>query len=97
MSDVFDELKRIINRSGMSTSALGAKANCHHSTLDLWLEGKTQEPRLATLLRVAAVFGKRIELTNGELRMAPVYDTPATVAAKAKQARVFIGLWRRYQ
>jgi hypothetical protein len=52
------------------------------------------EPHLPTLIKVAAVFGKAIELTDGELR---VVDTPASVGEKMRRAHEFVGLWRRWQ
>jgi hypothetical protein len=50
---------------------------------------------LPTLIKVAAVFGKSIELADGEARI--VADTPASVAAKLNHAREFVGYWRRWQ
>jgi transcriptional regulator with XRE-family HTH domain len=84
MSAVFAQLKRIIIRSGMSEESIAAKAQCHPLTIKNWLAGKTREPSLELFVRVAAVFGKRLELFGGEVRL---MDTPATVAVKATQAR----------
>lgn len=93
MSDVFGELKRVIMRSGMSSWNVANKAGCSEQTIKNWLTGR-HAPSLRMLIKVAAVFGKSIELTDGETRMV---DTPASVAAKMSRAREFIGLWRRYQ
>lgn len=95
MSEVFDELRRIIVRSGMTPDTIAWRAGCHRVTVRAWLAGRVTEPHLPTLLKVAKVFGKTIELTDGEARIVP--DTPASVAAKLNRAREFVGYWRRYQ
>jgi hypothetical protein len=71
------------------------KAGCTERTISNWMTGRVMEPRLSNAIAVAALFGKTIELTNGELRIVP--DTPASVAAKLNQAREFVGYWRRWQ
>lgn len=95
MSAVFIELKRLIARSPESLSFIAKECRLNQTTLQLWLDGKIQEPRFDSLRRVAAYFGRRIELSGGEARIVP--DTPASVAIKAARAREFIGFWRRYQ
>jgi DNA-binding XRE family transcriptional regulator len=95
MSDVFVAVKRLINRSGMSAWNVAHKAGCSEATIYNWMTGRVTEPHLPTLLKVAAVFGKSIELSDGEARIVP--DTPASVAAKLNQAREFVGYWRRWQ
>jgi transcriptional regulator with XRE-family HTH domain len=94
MSDVFDELKAIMRRSGLGADAIAWKAGCARATIYHWLKGHTSEPSLPILIKVAGVFGRSIELNNGKLRLV---DTPASVAEKMAGAREFIGLWRRYQ
>jgi DNA-binding XRE family transcriptional regulator len=94
MSDVFKAVKGLINRSGMSAWNVAHKAGCSEATIYNWMTGRVTEPHLPTLLKVAAVFGKAIELTDGELRMA---DTPASVAEKVNRAREVVGYWRRWQ
>jgi transcriptional regulator with XRE-family HTH domain len=84
VSAVFTELKRLIVRSGMSHHRIAARVRCNHRTIKLWLDGTTKEPHLELFVRVAAIFGKSLELCDGEVRL---MDTPATVAAKATQAR----------
>jgi hypothetical protein len=84
MSAVFRELKRIMVRSGMTPERIAWQSKCHPRTIKLWLDGTTREPSLELFVRVAAVFGKRLELFGGEVRL---MDTPATVAVKAQQAR----------
>jgi DNA-binding XRE family transcriptional regulator len=95
MSDVFQAVKGLINRSGMSAWNVAHKAGCSEATIYNWMTGRVTEPHLPTLLKVAAVFGKSIELSDGEARIVP--DTPASVAAKLNQAREFVGYWRRWQ
>jgi transcriptional regulator with XRE-family HTH domain len=94
MSDVVRELKKAIIRSGMTFDEIAAAGNVCRSTIGNWIDGRVKEPHLGSLVRVAKALGKSVELTDGELRMV---DTPASVAAKAMQAREFIGYWRRWQ
>lgn len=97
MSDVFQAVKRLISRSGMSVDQVAFRSGVTAQTIHNWLEGRVDEARVDNLLKVAAMFGKTIELTGGELRLAPIPDTPTSVAAKMAGAREFVGLWRRYQ
>jgi transcriptional regulator with XRE-family HTH domain len=97
MSDVFQAVKRLISRSGMSAFNVAHKAGCHEATIHNWMTGRVTEPHLPTLLAVAKVFGKTVTLTGGELRLEPIPDTPESVAAKMNQARDFVGYWRRWQ
>lgn len=94
MSDVFVAVKRLIGRSGMSAWNVAHKAGCSEGTINNWMSGRVTEPHLPTLLAVAKVFGKSVELVDGEAR---IVDTPASVAAKLNQARDFVGYWRRWQ
>jgi transcriptional regulator with XRE-family HTH domain len=94
MSDVFAELKKAIIRSGMTFDEIATAGLVCRGTIDNWIDGRVKEPHLGSLIRVAKALGKEVELTDGELRM---IDTPASVAAKAMQAREFIGYWRRWQ
>lgn len=95
MSDVFIAVKRLIGRSGMSAWNVAHKAGCSEATINNWMSGRVTEPHLPTLLAVAKVFGKSVELVDGEARLVP--DTPASVAIKAQQAHDFVGYWRRWQ
>lgn len=96
MSDVFQAVKRLVSRSGMSVDAIAFKAGVTRQTLHNWLEGRVTEARVENLIKVAAVFDKTVTLT-GELRGEPIPDTPASVAAKLNQGREFVGYWRRWQ
>ena len=93
MSDVFVAVKKLINRSGMSAWNVAHKAGCSEATIYNWMTGRVTEPHLPTLLAVAKVFGKSVELADGEARLVP--DTPAWV--EKSQAREFVGYWRRWQ
>jgi DNA-binding XRE family transcriptional regulator len=99
MSDVFVAVKRLISRSGMSAWNVAHKAGCCERTISNWMNDRVMtEPHLPTLIKVAAVFGKSIELTNGELQIVDAMpDTPASVAMKMSRAREFVGYWRRWQ
>jgi DNA-binding XRE family transcriptional regulator len=98
MSDVFDELKGLIIRSGMSAWNVANKAGCTERTIHNWLTGRVKEPRLSTALAVAKLFGKAIMLTDGKAQIVDAMpDTPATVAMKMQRAHEFVGYWRRWQ
>jgi DNA-binding XRE family transcriptional regulator len=103
MSDVARQLKRVIIRSGMSAWNVANRAGCSEATIRGWLTDR-HEPSLRLAIRVAKVFGKTIELVDGEAQLKPAGpdfrpppDTPASVAAKMSGAREFVGFWRRYQ
>jgi transcriptional regulator with XRE-family HTH domain len=95
MSGVFKAVKDLISRSGMSAWNVANKAGCTERTIRNWMIGRVTEPHLPTLIKVAAVFGKAIELSDGEARIVP--DTPASVGEKMHRAHEFVGLWRRWQ
>jgi DNA-binding XRE family transcriptional regulator len=91
---MLEELKGLIRRSGMSAWNVANKAGCTERTIRNWMTGRVKEPRLSTAIAVAALFGKSVELTDGELR---IVDTPASVGEKMRRANEFVGLWRRWQ
>jgi transcriptional regulator with XRE-family HTH domain len=99
MSDVFQAVKGLIRRSGMSAWNVAHKAGCSERTISNWMNDRVMtEPHLPTLIKVAGVFGKSIELTNGELQIVDAMpDTPASVAMKMQKAHEFVGYWRRWQ
>jgi DNA-binding XRE family transcriptional regulator len=94
---MFEELTGLIRRSGMSYWNVANKAGCPERTIHNWMTGRVTEPRLSTAIKVAALFGKTITLADGELRLEPIPDTPASVAAKMQRAHEFVGYWRRWQ
>jgi DNA-binding XRE family transcriptional regulator len=101
MSDVARQLKRVIIRSGMSAWNVANRAGCSEATIRSWLTDQ-HEPSLRLAIRVAKVFGKTVELVDGEAQLKPAGpdfrpDTPASVAEKAMRAREFVGYWRRWQ
>jgi hypothetical protein len=87
MTEVFDELKHLIMLSGISVHRLSRESTVHRETLDKWLDGQTRLPRLDTMLRVARVIGRQIELTGNVRKMVGFYPPP-----KSKVAR--LALWR---
>jgi DNA-binding XRE family transcriptional regulator len=97
MSDVFKAVKQLIFRSGMSAWNVAHKAGCSEATIYNWMTGRVTEPHLPTLLKVAAVFGKSIELRNELQIVDAMPDTPASVAMKMQKAHEFVGYWRRWQ
>jgi len=97
MSDVFVAVKKLISRSGMSYWNVSHKAGCSEATIYNWMTGRVTEPHLPTLLKVAAVFGKSIELRNELQIVDAMPDTPASVAMKMQKAHEFVGYWRRWQ
>jgi transcriptional regulator with XRE-family HTH domain len=76
MTDVFDELKTLIVASGISVHKLSKESKVCHETIDKWLDGQTRLPRLDTMLRVARVVGKEIELTGAVRKMVGYYPPP---------------------
>jgi transcriptional regulator with XRE-family HTH domain len=76
MTEVFDELKRLIVQSGISIHRLSQESTVEHSTIDRWLDGTTRLPRLDTMLRVARVIGKQIELTGNVRKLVGFYPPP---------------------
>jgi transcriptional regulator with XRE-family HTH domain len=76
MSEVFDELKHLIMHSGMSVRAIAAESKVCRRTIVGWLDGETKLPRIDTMLRVARVVGKQIELTGNVRRMVGYYPKP---------------------
>jgi DNA-binding XRE family transcriptional regulator len=97
MSDVFVAVKRLIVRSGMSYWNVAHKAGCSEATIYNWMTGRVTEPHLPTLIKVAGVFGKTIELRNELQIVDAMPDTPASVAMKMQRAREFVGYWRKWQ
>jgi DNA-binding XRE family transcriptional regulator len=97
MSDVFVAVKGLISRSGMSAWNVAHKAGCSEATIYNWMTGRVTEPHLPTLIKVAAVFGKTIELRNELQIVDAMPDTPASVVMKMSRAREFVGYWRRWQ
>jgi|HubBroStandDraft_5_1064220.scaffolds.fasta_scaffold982208_2 DNA-binding XRE family transcriptional regulator len=97
MSDVFVAVKKLISRSGMSYWNVSHKAGCSEATIYNWMTGRVTEPHLPTLIKVAAVFGKPIELGGEPQIVDAMPDTPASVGEKMRRAHEFVGLWRRWQ
>ena len=65
--EVFEELKHLIIESGIPPTRLARESTVCPGTIDKWLDGTVQLPRIDTMLKVARIVGKDIELT-GNLR-----------------------------
>jgi hypothetical protein len=76
MTEVFDELKHLIVRSRISVHRLSTESHVCHQTIDAWLDGRTRLPRIDTMLRVARVVGREIELTGAVRKMVGYYPPP---------------------
>jgi hypothetical protein len=76
MTEVFDELKHLIVACGIPPTRLARESSVCHKTIDAWLDGQTRLPRLDTMLRVARVVGKEIELTGNVRKMVGYYPKP---------------------
>lgn len=74
--EVFDELKHLMVASGLSLHKLARDSKVSYGTLDAWLDGTTRLPRLDTMLRVARVVGREIELTGRVRKMVGYYPPP---------------------
>ena len=73
---VFEELKNLIAASGLPVRKIANESKVHHVTIAKWLDGETRLPRLDTMLRVAIVIGREIELTGNVRKMAGYYPPP---------------------
>ncbi|HEX3524857.1 MAG TPA: hypothetical protein VHT52_22565 [Stellaceae bacterium] len=73
---VFDELKHLIVSSGMSVNRIANESKVCHETIDNWLDGETRSPRIDTMLKVATVIGREIELTGAVRKMVGYFPPP---------------------
>ena len=73
---VFEELKTLIVTSGLSVRKLSRQSRVAQKTIDGWLDGRTQFPRVDTMLRVAKVLGQYIQLTPTVTKMVEFYPPP---------------------
>jgi transcriptional regulator with XRE-family HTH domain len=96
-SELLAEVVRAIDRSGLANETIATRSGVSTPTISHWRTGYTKAPRIDTLEKVAGALGYRITMVEGVFKLAPQYDTAATVAAKAKHASEFVGLWRKYQ
>ena len=60
MSDVFQAVKRLIGRSGMSAWNVAHKAGCSEATINNWMSGRVTEPHLPTLRSEERRVGKSV-------------------------------------
>jgi transcriptional regulator with XRE-family HTH domain len=73
---VFDELKTSVKQSGLPLRYISYRSGVCRQTLAKWLLGYTVFPRIDTMLRVAAVLGQHIELTDTVKKMVNYYPKP---------------------
>jgi hypothetical protein len=92
MTEVFDELKHLIIKSGISVHRLSRESKVCHDTIDRWLDGSTRLPRLDTMLRVALVIGKQIELTGNVRKMVGYYPPPKPAMTRHNVRMVLLRL-----
>jgi hypothetical protein len=85
--EVFNELKRLIVKSKISTHRLARESTVNYNTIDAWLDGSVTCPRIDTMLKVARVVGRQIELTGNVKRMVAYYPPPKTRPVR-------LALWR---
>ena len=77
--NVFDELRQAIIRAeqqGMSLTFIASEANLNVRTIRRWLYDEVMFARLASMLRVARVLDKHIELTGNVAKMAAYRPKP---------------------
>lgn len=91
MIGVFEELKHLIVLSGIPPSRLARESDVTPATIDKWLDGSVQLPRIDTMLKVARFVGKQIELTGPVRKMVDFYGEPPPPKPKFR-VRPF--LWR---
>ena len=90
-TEIVNELCAAIEQDGRSLFNIAKAAGITDKALYHWLSGRTPNPRIDSLARVAGVLGREIVLIDGQPRLKPVF-TPAAVAVAAKRAR--LALWR---
>jgi hypothetical protein len=76
MIEAFDELKDLIVCSGLSVHRIATESTVCHATIDSWLDGRTRLPRLDTMLKVARVVGRNVELTANMRKTLGYYPPP---------------------
>lgn len=89
--DIVNELCAAIEKDPRSIFNIAQGAGVSVATLFLWLNGKTSNPNVGTLDRVARVLGLQLALLDGHWTLKPI-STPASVERAAKRARM--ALWR---
>ena len=90
-TEIVNELCAAIEQDGRSLFNLAKAAGITDKALYHWLSGRTPNPRIDSLARVAQVLGLQVVLIDGQPRLKPV-STSAAVAVAAKRAR--LALWR---
>jgi transcriptional regulator with XRE-family HTH domain len=73
---VFDELKELLQQSKLPLGYVVHRSGVARDTLRRWLTGDVYTPRIDTMLKVAAVLGQHIELTDRVKTMVAYYPKP---------------------
>lgn len=90
-AEIVNELCAAIEQDRRSTFKLAQAAGVNYMTLYGWLSGRTANPNIATLDKVARALGLQVAFLDGQYRLKP-FTTPASAASAAKRARM--ALWR---
>jgi hypothetical protein len=75
---VFDELKTSLRQSKLPIPYVVYRSGVARDTIKRWLTDETYFPRIDTMLKVAAVLGQHIELTDTVKKMVAYYP-PVTI------------------
>jgi transcriptional regulator with XRE-family HTH domain len=73
---VFDELKTSLRQSKLPIPYVVYRSGVGRETIAKWMRGDVYTPRIDTMLRVAAVLGQHIELTDAVKKMVNYYPKP---------------------
>jgi hypothetical protein len=73
---VFDELKTSLRQSKLPIPYVVYRSGVRIETIRKWMRGEVYTPRIDTMLRVAAVLGQHIELTDTVKKMVAYYPKP---------------------
>jgi transcriptional regulator with XRE-family HTH domain len=73
---VFDELKTSLRQSKLPIPYVVYRSGVGRDTIAKWMRGDVYTPRIDTMLRVAAVLGQHIELTDTVKKMVNYYPKP---------------------
>jgi transcriptional regulator with XRE-family HTH domain len=73
---VFDELKTSLRQSKLPVPYVVYRSGVTRDTINKWLRGDVYTPRIDTMLKVAAVLERHIELTDTVKKMIAYYPKP---------------------
>lgn len=90
--DIVNELCAAIEQDWRSTFNIAQAAGVCETTIQHWLNGKTDNPKVDTLDAVARVLGKQLAFIDGQWTLRTVI-TPVANAVRS-QHRARMALWR---